>query len=285
MTYTRLANREIINGDVGLNIFKEIDQKEIDELFEYQKPITEYKHLKNLYRITISNGNQLQSFLKAVYSNDQSIEHMTSEILYLEGNRLIANYCSFIGMFIDQVEKVLTKKDEEKLKDFRATCSKLYDQNFEYRFFVLLRNFIMHYSLPFTRYHEDFNGKRLEFSKNHLLNFSKWKHVKQEIQDMNESIDIQPYITPMNANLTVLLYDVVYQLSQEILNAYQAMSDFSLKHKVRSPAIVRYNSIEELKTGKISYTPIDFEDLQSALDDVKNHPKINLNINEIKPDF
>lgn len=285
MVFTRLANREFIDGDIGLNILKEIDQKEIDQLFEYQKPITEYKHLKNLYRITISNGNQLQSFLYNVYSNNQSIEHMNSEILYLEGNRLIANYCSFIGMYIDQIEKVLTKMSEHKLKDFRATCNKLYDKNFEYRFFVLLRNFIMHYSLPFTRYHEDINGKKLEFSKNHLLGFSKWKHVKKEIENMDENIDIQSYITPMNANLTVLLYDVVYQLHREILDAYRAMSDFSIKHKVRSPAIVRYNSIEELKTGNITYTPIDFKDLQLALEDVKEHPSINLNINEIKPDF
>ncbi|WP_368901886.1 hypothetical protein [Oceanobacillus oncorhynchi] len=254
-------------------------------MFKYQKPITDYKHIKYLYQITISNGQELSSFLNAVYKNKGKIQEMEPEKILLEGNRLIANYCSFIGMLIDQIEKVLTKRGKQKITDFRNMCSQLYDEKFEYRFIVLLRNFITHYSLPFVHYSEDFNGKRIEFSKNHLLKFSKWKHVKNELEQMKDYIDFREYINPMNVNLTVLFYTLIFHLSSDIVNAYQKMSDFILKHRIKSPAIARYNSVEECKQGKMSYTPIEVKDLISAFKDVKSHPKINLEINDITPEW
>lgn len=283
--YTKLADRKLIDGKQTIEVLKDISQKEVDQLFSHFKPVTEYKHIKNLYQITISNGNELQSFLKDIYSNDLSIQQLKNETYFLEGNRLVANYCSFIGMMIDQIEKVLTKRGKSKLEDFRNTCRNLYDEKFEYRFFVLLRNFISHYSLPFTIFHEDFNGKRLEFGRNHLLGFSKWKHVKNELEQMNETIDIRPYINPMNVNLTVLFYTVVYHLSKEIVTAYQEVGRFLINHRVKSPAIVTYDSIEEFKKGNIRYNPIEFKELQLAFEDVKKHPSINLKITDITPDW
>lgn len=278
--YLKLADIEISDGQQELNILKEIQQSEIDEFFDSQKIVREYKHIKNLYNITVSNGNELYGFLSTLYSNHESLNGISEEKIYLEGNRLIANYCSFIGMYIDQIEKVLTK-DKEKLESFRLTCNELYDEKFEYRFFVLLRNFVMHYSLPFTLYSENFNGKSLEFSKKHLLSFSKWKHVKADLESMKENIDIRSYIEPMNINLTLLLWNVILHLSKEIIDAYQESGRFLAKHKVKNPAIVRYESKEkyELRSGPLNFTPIDLTDLISAFDDVRAHPHIDVKIN------
>lgn len=278
-----LAELKEEDGVPTIEIIKDIDKEEVDTLFKYQRPITDYKHIKYLYQITISNGRELSSFLNAVYTNKGIIQDMNAENILLEGNRLIANYCSFIGMFIDQIEKVLTRKDKQKITDFRKICSQLYDEKFEYRFIVLLRNFITHYSLPFVHYREDLSGKKIEFSKNHLLEFSKWKHVKNELIEMEDYIDFREYINPMNVNLTVLFYTFILHLSSDIINAYQKMSDFILKHRIKNPAIARYNSVEEFKQGRMSYTPIEVKDLISAFNDVKSHPNINVKINEITP--
>ncbi len=283
--HIHLADMKTRDGKLELNVLDRISQEDVNRLYQSQIPVSEYIHIKNLYKITISNGDELKALLKSIYSNDESIRDLKSETLYLESNRLIANYCSFIGMFIDQTEKVLSKKDKEKLKEFRKTTNRLYDEKFEYRFFVLLRNFIMHYSLPFTQYQKDFNGKRLYFNKSHLLGFSKWKHVKNDLEKMDEKIDILPFIQPMNIHLAVLLYTIVYNISKDILQAYQEASDFVIKHKVKAPAIVRYENIEEFKKGNLNYNPINFKDMQEAFDDVKNHPNINLKINDITPDW
>ncbi len=283
--YTKLAEIKIVGAKRTINILKDIEEGDVNQLFYHLKPIAEYKHIKYLYKIAISNGNELQSFLKAIYSNDMSIQNMKPENIFIEGNRLIANYCSFIGMFIDQIEKLLTKKAGERLESFRKTTDDLYNEKFEYRFFVLLRNFVMHYSFPFTLYSEDFNSKCLEFSKSRLLSFSKWKHVKSDLEKMDEEIDIRSYIKPMNVNLTVLLLTLVYHLSKEIVDAYKEVSDFIIKHRVKSPAIVKYDSIEEFKKGNMVLTPINFKDLQNAFDDVKSHPSINITVNDITPDW
>lgn len=283
--FIKLAELKEEDGVPTIEIVKDIDQEEVDTLFKHLRPITDYKHIKYLYQITISNGRELSSFLNAVYTNKGMVRNMDAENILLEGNRLIANYCSFIGMFIDQIEKVLTRKGKQKITDFRNMCSQLYDEKFEYRFIVLLRNFITHYSLPFVHYREDLNGKKVEFSKNHLLKFSKWKHVRSELEEMEDYIDFREYIDPMNVNLTVLFYTFIFHLSSDIINAYQKMSDFILKHEIKSPAIARYNSVEEFKQGKMSYTPIEVKDLLSAFKDVKSHPHINVKINDITPDW
>lgn len=283
--YTKLAEIKMINGKQTIYNFKEIELRDVEQLFNYLKPIAEYKHIKYLYKISISNGNELQSFLNSFYSNDISIQKMKSDQIFIEGNRLIANYCSFIGMFIDQIEKVLSKKGNDSLEGFRKTTNDLYNDKFEYRFFVLLRNFVIHYSLPFTLYNEDFNSKSLKLSKSHLLGFSKWKHVKNDLEKMDEEIEIFSYINPMNVNLTVLFLTFVYYLSKEIIGTCERVSEFIIKHKVKSPAIVKYESIEEFKKGNMVLTPIDLKDLKNAFNDVKSHPNINITVNDITPDW
>lgn len=171
------------------------------------------------------------------------------------------------------------------MEDYKTTVHNLYDRKFEHRFFVLLGNFVVHYSFPFTLYGEDFGGKYLKFTKGHLLGFPEWKYVKSGLEKMNGETDIRPYIKPMNVNLAVLFLVLVYHLLKEIVDAYKEISDFIIKHRIKSPAIVKFNSIEEFKKGNIILVPMDFKDLQNAFDDVKNHPSINITINDITPDW
>ncbi|OHY73379.1 hypothetical protein [Priestia aryabhattai] len=279
--YTRLAEYKDVKGKLSLCVLDEINYKEIDTLLTYQKPAKEYKHLKNLYKMAIKNGNELLSFLEAVYSNDLLIQHMSGEDIHLEGNRLVANYCSFITMFIDQSKKVLSRTGKDKLSEFEKTCNELYDrENFEYRFFVLLRNYTMHYDFPFSRYHEDLKGKSLEFEKSRLLNFTKWKHVKKDFEKMDENIDIRPFITPMNYNLALLLWKIVFLLAEDIAKGHKEAAKFITKYKLSNPGVVKYNNSKELETGNVVWNPIDFKDLQLAFNDVMDHPGITINSNK-----
>jgi hypothetical protein len=283
--FTRLAERKIENGELTLNVLRAIDQTEIDYLYTQFKPVSHHKKMKNVYRMAVSNGNQLYSFLSKIYDNTRVMNHWDADTLCMEGNRLISNYCASIGMLIDMMEKILSKYGEEKIAGLRASCNQLYDSTFEYRFFVILRNFIMHYDLPFTVFIENDTGRKLEFTKEHLLYFTKWKHVKQDIEKMDNTINIMPFIHQMNICLSVVFLEFIFQISKDIAESYERVSHFVIKHKVKAPAIVRYKSVEEYKQGNFSFNPVDFHDLQAAFDEVKLHPKIDLKINNITPDW
>lgn len=276
-----LAERTSVKGEHTFNLKYEISKEEIDKFFDSQKPVSEYKYIKNLSKITIRNGTELASFLNKIYSGKISVPSMGAGTIYLEGNRLVANYCSFVGMFIDQSEKVLSERSKENMRKFQKVTNNLYDGSLEYRFFVMLRHFIMHYSLPFTVLQENLEGNSLEFSRSDLLTFSGWKHVKDDIDQMGEKIDIRSFIHPMNINIDILRSSFLYYISKDIIDAYKAASDFIQKHKIRNPLIAKYNSKEELQSGKLTFTPIDFSLLISAFEDVKNHPQIQLNIKTI----
>lgn len=280
-----LANAKRENDELTLDILKEINENDVDELYNAFNILVHYKQIKNLYKISVENGNELIKFLKTIYTTNTKVPLGATEKGIMEGNRLIANYCSFIGMYIDQIEKVLSKTENKRMVQFRKTCSELYDKNIEYRFLVIMRNYIMHYDLPFTHYSESFDGRKLEFSREHLLKFSKWKQVKEDIIKMNDTINVLPMLYPMNVNLTVLFFDFIYNIADKLLYAYQKAGEFVVKHEVASPVIVRYETIEEFKNGHMSVNFIDFKELQEAFNDIKAHPKITLNINDITPEW
>jgi len=277
----RLAEIQIENGEHIITLRNEISQEEVTEFYNSLKPASEYKFMKHMFRITTLNGDELSSFIKNLSHDNRSLSKTDAENIVLEGNRLVANYCSFICMFVDHLEKTLTSRCRENLTGLREFTNYLYDNKFEYRFFVMLRNFIMHYSLPYTLLNEDFTGKRIEFSKNHLLTFSGWKHVKLDIEKMGEKIDIMPYIDPMNSALSDLLSTFLYYMAEDIILAYQSAGNFIRKYNLKNPAIARYDSVDELKKGHITFTPIEVYDLASVMEDIKNHPKINMNITNI----
>jgi hypothetical protein len=280
-----LADAKRKSGQLTLEILKEINEDEVDELYKSIDCLVYYKQIKNIYRITVENGNELIKFLKLIYNTNIKVPVGNSEKVIMEGNRLIANYCSFIGMYIDQIEKVLSSLENIRIEQFRKTCSELYDKNVEYRFLVIMRNYIMHYDLPFIQYSEDNNGRKLECGKEHLLKFSKWKQVKEDIIKMDDSINVLPMLYPMNVNITVLFLDFIYNIADKLLYAYQKAGQFIIKHKVKSPVIVSYETIEEFKEGHMDVNFINFNELQEAFNDIKSHPKITLNINDITPEW
>lgn len=279
--YIKIAECSNVDGKLHLEIIRDITQEEIDLFYEKQKPVYLYIHTKNLHSIAIANANSLVTFLNNVFSNDSSVDKMKGKDIYLESNRLLANYCSSISMFIDQAIKMLSKKDEEKKNCFKQQDRKLYDDKFEYRFFKMLRHYILHYGLPFTRYYKSiYRGYGLVLARNHLLEYNGWKHVRNDLEQMDEEIDIRPYVKPMNVNLTIMLLKFLYLLSKEIVEALEECDKLLNILKVKAPAIVKYESIEEFKNGNMICTPINFESIKTAFDDLKRHPKINLNISD-----
>ncbi len=270
-------------GNIVVKIMdKELEEIDLNKLYDSLNIVSEYNRIKNIYTMTIENGEQLYNCLKNVKEDtDTKLDTNKSEKQVMEANRTIFNYCSAIGMYIDIIEKSLSKIDKEKLKEFRKTCNELYDTELEYRFFVILRNFVVHYDLPFTAYEKTLYGSNIICEKQHLLKFKSWKHVRADIEQMPSKIEIRPMINKMNVSLTVLLFDYLYHISKKVIEAYEEASKFVIKYDLKNPCLVKYKSIEEYKKGNVNLCPIDFEGLQKVFDEVRKHPHINIKINNI----
>ncbi|MBN1076640.1 hypothetical protein [Clostridium botulinum] len=274
------------NNNKVINVKNELNENEINFMNRSLECLTLYKRVKHIYNMVIYNGQELEKYLKelkrTIIKSSRKIEE---EKIILQANRLLFNYCSAIGTYIDILEKCLSKIDKKRLNNFRSTCNQLYDNKLEYRFWVTFRNYVIHYDIPFTSIVRTLYETKIECDKERLLKFPKWKHVKEDLEKMNDKIDILPMIVPMNVNLTLLYFDFIYNIADKILLMYENTGKFVAKYKIKKPIIIKAESIEEYKKGKMSMNLIDFEAIQKAFEDVKSHPKINLEIHDITPEW
>ena len=172
--------------------------------------------------MAVDSGKELSNYLVQI----KNIKNIKSKEIHLKGNRLVAKYCFFIGMFIDYVEKTLSAFGKKEQKAFNTYCSHLYDISFEYRFIVRLRNYITHYAFPFSTVQMTFEGNSLKMGKQHLLEFKKWNTVKDDIEQLDEEIDFFPFIYPMNVNLTAMLLEIQYIIAPIVLKKFEELSEF-----------------------------------------------------------
>lgn len=275
----RLANLEINeNGEKQITILnKEFETKDLDELFDSLQIVSEYKRIDNIYNMVINNGKDYYNIMKLseniTYINKNKI---SSNELVMKVNRAIFNYCSSIGMYLDVIEKSLVSIDKQKLDIFRKECNRLYDEKLAYRFFCIMRNYILHYDLPYNVHKMSLESSKVICTKEHLLKFKKWKHVKKDIEEMESEVDIVGMVNEMNVSLTILL--LLYQLliSDKVIKSWEISNTFMKKYEVTRPVVVRNYSVEAHKKGDLTVTPIDLSGLISLMKQLMDHPNINI---------
>lgn len=275
----KLANLEKnSSGEKQLTILDvELDRKDLDSIYNALDIVSEYNRVKNIYNMAIENGNDLYRNIKLssdVHYLDQN--KVESNDVVMSVNKSIFNYCSSIGMYIDIIEKSLSKMDKVKMDSFRKECNYLYDNKLEYRFFVIMRNYILHYDLPFTVHERTENSSKVICLREHLLKFKSWKHVKKDIENMDEEIDIISMIEQMNVSLTILLLQYQYLISKNVIDSWEIATKFIEKYGVSNPFIIKDYSIESYKKGNLKINPLGLDGLQSIVKELMNHPKISI---------
>lgn len=275
----RLANLEINeHGEKQIIILnKEFETKDLDELFDSLYIVSEYNRINNIYNMVINNGKDYHNIMKLSenisYINENKI---SSNELVMKANKAIFNYCSSIGMYLDVIEKSLVSIDKQKLDIFRKESSRLYDERLEYRFFCIMRNYILHYDLPYNVHQMSLESSKVICSKDHLLKFKKWKHVKKDIEEMEAVVDIAGMVNEMNLSLTILLLQYQLLISDKVIESWEIANSFMKKYEVTRPLVVRNYSVEAHKKGNLSLTPIDLSGLISLMKQLMNHPNINI---------
>lgn len=276
----RIANWEVSENGIRKLVILDIefDENEVDELLEKLNITCINKSIYNIYKMTIENANDFIRIMKmsgdAKYIISNKIE---SDHLVMEANKAIFNYCSSFGMYIDVIEKNLSKLSKDKVKEFQTICNDLYDNKLEYRFLAILRNYIIHYDMPFDTHKIDFETSKVICHKEHLLEFKKWKRVKDDLENMDDEVDILKMVKDMNLNLATIFIEFQALISDRVIDACKVANEFVKKYNVLDPCIIRdYHPQKYLNEGKLKLTPINLRDLAQLLNELKNNPLIKI---------
>ncbi len=89
-------------------ITKHISKEEYDKHRRNMEFCRYYSHLKEIYTLVLDNGKSFLQFMELISDNVKAAE-IDDQNIGLEGNRLLINYLTSIGMFVDYGEKEIRK--------------------------------------------------------------------------------------------------------------------------------------------------------------------------------
>lgn len=267
------------NGEHDLSIEEEMPKKAYDDFIHFKDESNKLNAMTNMYKLLERNGNEYLEYS----SNIQDIlkTATSEEDIGFEANRLLINYLSSLGMFIDYGEKHNKKHfGKEKMKEFTQKTHAFYDQHISYRFIALLRNYALHYAFPLTNIIKSENRKSGIFaSKEKLLQFKSWKHAKEDIEKMPNDISLEIHVKISMLFVKSLYDSYVYDVAPQVIKGIEYFDKLLSKQKDKLPVLLSYHTIKDLSEGKFS--SIEYTEPKSYLKSVeiiKNHPSITLNI-------
>ena len=188
-TEVLLSAKNIDLDKITICQFNEDGQNIIDSYVEITRHLQELGQLFQVFRFNLENLLNCYT----IYPDDhlERAEHFRSTHSdFIAINALTTNLISSGRAVVDAIDACMENsygKTSTEYKSFRTNCqSKVYDNNFAYRFFYHLRNFSQHMHLPVSISNGLFN-----FDLWQILNtphFSRKKEWEQELADLNDKV-------------------------------------------------------------------------------------------------
>jgi len=259
----------------------EISKTEIDDLFGLFSFCAPYTTVKMMESIVLRNGLAFQqhmspsNLLKYRQNDDYDAAIETA-------NQLVFNYAASIKSFIDITEATLKEsRSEDQLELYRSYQTSFYDNQVEYRFWMRLRNFIIHRGFPYTRVHDSAKaGVQVLCEKSHLLTFSGWNTVKPDLLQMDRYVDMHDMVKSMNTCIQALRLAFIGLYANDILNAISGYGAFCRKHGIKEPMFTEVDSIQSFSPEKAAFTPIPLDELRQAFEDIRRVPFVEIQITD-----
>lgn len=258
---------------VGKGQIEYEEVQRIKALFEFT---SSYSVVKMMEDVVIRN---YQDYTNHMRPENLKQYHSQMDEAVIAANKYALNYATSIQSFIDVTERQLrcTKLTEKELEFYRQFQNQMYDSHVEYRLWMRLRNFIVHCSFPYTQFSQDKDGIRVICTKEHLLTYSKWNAVKQDILQMEDNIPIELMVKQVTTCITALRLAFVGMYAEEIALASREYYTFCKANNVREPVFVEVDSEEQIGISGFSFNPLPVEHLINALNDLKKVPFVKLN--------
>ncbi|MGA3674070.1 hypothetical protein [Lysinibacillus agricola] len=267
----------IKEGEHQFTIKEHITKQEYDGHLNSLGEATKLKAMANMYKLFERNGNEFLNYTSELQEHLRSDEN---DDIYLEANRLLINYLSALSMFIDYGEKYNKKHfGKPKMKEFESKTHALYDNHVSYRFMALMRNYALHYGFPLTNIKKNLIKENTIYaSKQTLLKFSSWKHVKQDIEKMPEDILLDPHVKVSMLFIKDLYESYIYDIAPSIINGIEYLDKMIKENGGKEPMFASFKNEDEFKKGNVSMEFIKPKTFIESLKIIQSHPRINLNI-------
>ena len=147
----------------------------------------------------------------------------------------------------------------------------------EYRFWSNFRNYIVHCEFPYSIYQEHADlGCKIICTKEHLLQFSNWKHSKTDIEKMEDQIDLPSLVNNMSA-LIYSLYVVFFSyFAKTIVDGISVYGEFCRKYDVKVPIIFTMKNREQMDRNH--FQPLPIRELRASFEILRRNPNIHIDI-------
>lgn len=262
---------------------KVVSRDEYDSFFSNFTICGQIHQFKEIYEICLESNNDLERFMAQKNLNELlRAKEMEAEKVLQTGNKLLLNYCTVIKIMVEKIESYLTHNKPDKLDEFKKLCSGFYDSNFAYRFFMRLRDYIIHNGMPFTKIDMAvYKNCGIYIDRNHLLKWSGWSTVKKDLENLPQNdISIQPFLKEIAECIYAIYLQGLYYLASDVFKSLKNIEEFHQRYNVKRFDFIEMNLREDFGKGKYEYHVVPMESMIKCMDEINKHPSINIIINK-----
>lgn len=267
------------NGEQTITILDDsVTENEFREYYDQIKRLNFLDRIDFFLKMIRYNGITLERYLNNVSSEDLTKMKSALEL----ANKYVFDFAAAIGSFIEFIEKqLMTKQSDQAQKEFEEFRETLF-ANDNYRFWYYMRNYVVHYGIPFTQASSSYeNGEtktEIICKRDHLLEYKEWKHAKTYVENLPERVDICSMVEPILVTLHAYYLQLLFIFRETVLEVHKYVEQFVLRHKARTGiAIMRYETEADFaknRNGRIHHLHIGR--VAELLSDLGRHPNVNI---------
>lgn len=261
------------DGSSRYNVQKTITKEEVENLMNAFNSLKPIKDAYKRFDIFKENGCVLERHLLNPLPINKSTYKKEIEAYIDRANKLIYNFCSSFGTLLD----FYTRKLPDNV--LKSHSHQLFNNNFEYRFFARLRNYLVHYDFPFTEYVLNYTESRIVCNKQHLQAFKSWgADVNSDFKKIGDEIDIAPLIQPFMSLVSTYYFVLMGELCENLVETFEIVGSFLKKYSREALYILVAESDIQLEQGEFTIYPLDVDFLNKVRVDIENNPLIDIKL-------
>lgn len=268
-----IADSFIEDNEKKFEIKQEISIDEKNDLFEQFSFLNILSIVPFSYKIFLKNTNEFLAYMKSENLNALYEETNDAKEIALNANRMIYNFCASAETFIQHIHIAAKKHGNEAKEAMAKMCSDMYDNHVAYRFLTKLRNCMIHYSYPYRSMKIIYGRVDIKCKKAELLDYDSWGKAKNDLLNMDEEIDLIPYVKEKAGLLTAIFLEIHRFFLPQFLHAIEVISKLRTEYAISNPIVIETN---ESITPPLNLHPLPYELLKEGLEILNKHPGIKI---------
>lgn len=241
-----------------LSIIRDLSQEEYILYANSTQKIETFFKNSNLYQIFIISCSALREYLLGQEKNRNLtplMEAFERDEILCDANRKLLTCISAFKAFIDQTGHYYSSNwgnNSEEYRLFENLRKNSYSENFSYRLFYELRNYVQHCELPINH----FEDRKPILSKQQFIDDQQVKaSFRRELECLPNEIDLLSELGAFVDCISIFFGNLIHIELPALINCVNFINKILLVGKVKSPTLATYiiSKVESIN-GKPQYT-------------------------------